>query len=75
MFTKKRNYKIFLTKGRYDGVYTWHYVKVNTLKHPLFQKAIQSGTTDVAQYGEILFSGWGKEPPESVSQKIKENYN
>jgi hypothetical protein len=74
MFNKKRSFKIYLTKGRYNGVHTWHYVKVDALKQPLFQKAIQSGNIDVTEYGEILFSGWGKEPPESISDQIKD-YN
>ena len=69
-----RNFKIFLTQGKYLGVYTWHYVKVDMLKLPLLQKAIKSGTLDVSQYGEILYSGWGVNPPDDVRRKVDALY-
>lgn len=69
-----RNFKVFLTQGKFLGVYTWHYVKVDMLKLPLFQQAMKSGTLDVAQYGEILFSGWGVHPPADIRRKVDEIY-
>lgn len=68
------NFKVFLTQGKFLGVYTWHYVKVDLLKLPLFQKAIKSGTLDVSQYGEILFSGWGVTPPAEIRKKVDTLY-
>jgi len=70
----KSNAKIFLTKGQNDGSHTWHYVKIDALKEPLFKKAIKSGTLDVADYGEVIFSGWGKEPPENIVEIIQKKY-
>lgn len=71
---QNRNFKVFLTQGKYLGVYTWHYVKVDMLKLPLFQKALKSGSLDVAEYGEILFSGWGVNPPPEIRRHVDAEY-
>lgn len=71
---KKSSQKIYLSKGLYEGNYTWHYVVVDALKQPLFKKAVKSGAFDVADYGEVIVSGWGKEPPESVVEMIQKKY-
>ncbi len=69
------NCKIFLTKGKHIGVDTWHYVKVDSLKLPLFKNAIKSGVADVSAFGEIIFSGWGKNPPDEIRKKVDELYS
>ena len=71
---RPHNFKVFLTRGKYLEVYTWHYVKLDILKLPLFQKALKSDEMDVADYGEILFSGWGANPPDDIRRKINETY-
>jgi hypothetical protein len=71
---KKSNHKIYLTQGMHLGVHMWHYVRVDLLKLPLFQKALQSGTVDVAHYGKVLYSGFGMNPPDSIRKKIDELY-
>jgi len=70
----KSSSKIFLSSGFFEGVHTWHYVKINMLKQPLFKQAIKSGSLDVADYGEVLYSGWGEKPPQSVVEMIKKKY-
>lgn len=67
---KTQNFKVYLTQGRFGGVYTWHYVKVDLLKLPLFQNALRTGTLDVSAYGEVLYSGWGKNPPDDVRKQV-----
>ena len=69
-----KNFKVYLTQGKYLGVSTWHYVKIDTLKMPLFQKALKSGVIDVANYGDVLFSGWGMSPPDSIRKKVDQLY-
>lgn len=44
------------------------------LKQPLFKQAIKSGSLDVADYGEVLYSGWGEKPPQSVVEMIEKKY-
>ena len=67
-------FKVFLTQGRYLGVHTWVYVKVDSPKLPLFQHALRQGTVDAAQYGEVIFSGWGEKPPEEVRMQVEALY-
>jgi len=71
---QNHNFKVYLTQGKHLGVYTWHYVKIDLLKLPLFQKALKSGTLDVSQYGEILFSGWGVSPPDEIRKQVDAIY-
>ncbi|MBY0406437.1 MAG: hypothetical protein K2Q01_02005 [Rickettsiales bacterium] len=68
------NFKVFLTQGKYLGVFTWHYVKVETQKVPVFQNALKQGTIDVSQFGEIIYSGWGLMPPDDIRKKVDELY-
>jgi hypothetical protein len=70
-----RNFKVFLTQGRHLGVYTWHYVKVDLMKMPMFKNALKSGTIDVSKYGEIVFSGWGMNPPDDIRRKVDALYS
>jgi hypothetical protein len=65
-----RSFKIFLTRGHFNGIRIWHYVKVDVLKLPLYQKAVQSGSIEVDKFGEILFSGWGENPPDEIRHKV-----
>lgn len=67
-------YAVYLTKGRFHGVPTWHYIKVDLLKLPLLKQALKSGMVDLSRFGEILYSGWGAHPPEHVRHKIDATY-
>jgi hypothetical protein len=67
--------RIFLTQGKYLDVHTWQYVRVDSMKLPLFQKAVKSGVVDAAAYGDILFSGWGKNPPDEIRAKVNALYS
>ena len=61
---------VFLARGFYKSLATWHFVKVDALKLPLFLKQSKTGCIDVAEFGEVLFSGWGSEPPQDIYQKV-----
>ena len=39
-----------------------------------FREKIASGTVDVANYGFVLKSGWGKDPPNEVVDWIDKSY-
>ena len=69
--TKGRGEYVYLVRGTDRGKPAWHYVQVDKLKLPLFLKKIDSGTIDVKDFGVIIFSGWGKDPPEDIVEKIK----
>jgi len=67
---------VYLVQGKVEGGKpAWHYVQVEKMKQPLFLHQSKSGELDVADYGKILYSGWGKEPPEAIADSIKEQYN
>jgi hypothetical protein len=53
----------------------WHYLLVDNLKLPLFLKAATRNEMDVAEYGKILYSGWGVAPPENITEKINKEYS
>lgn len=62
---------ILLVRGSNKGRPLWHYVRVSKQKEPLLRHAVKSGPFDVADYGDILCSGWGKEPPENIRSKME----
>ncbi len=56
---------------RYDrGSPAWHYVLVYDHLLESFKRACASGTVDVALYGHVLDSGWGRDPPKDVVDRI-----
>jgi hypothetical protein len=61
---------VFLVHGKSEGKELWHYVKIPHDSVNDFKKAIQHGKLDVAKYGEVLFSGWGSEPPKDITDKV-----
>lgn len=72
--TKSRDHLLRLVTGKNDGHDAWWYIRV---KHNLFEKykiAVKAEEIDLADYGEVLFSGWGKTPPEDIKKKIEEEY-
>ena len=68
--------RIFLVTGEDRGRACWHYVKGEDNKdtRKAFLDAVATGHANVADYGEIVKSGWGKDPPDNVKEEIKEKY-
>jgi hypothetical protein len=60
-----------LVCGKDRGKPAWHYVLVEPGKVNIFKDKVASGTVDSAKFGEILLSGWGKDPPEDVKSAMK----
>lgn len=65
---------IYLVTGQDKGRDAWHYVLVDPPKLQVFRAKTQGGSLDVADYGKVLYSGWGKTPPEEIKDKIKDAY-
>jgi hypothetical protein len=72
---KKRSDCVFLVRGKDRGKAAWHYVLVDKAKKEMFLAAARGGSLDVADYGEVLYSGWGQDPPPEIKQKIDDEYN
>ncbi|XP_077977942.1 uncharacterized protein LOC144433508 [Glandiceps talaboti] len=61
---------MYLVRGTDRGKRAWHYVQVDRMKYPLFMKNTNGGSLDVVEYGNVVKSGWGEEPPTSVREEI-----
>lgn len=68
------NINLYLTQGLAGNIPVWHYVKVYKQQLPLFLSAIKSGTLDITNFGKVVISGWGEEPPEHVKVRILKEY-
>lgn len=57
-----------------DDFHYWHYVEVSGLKSRLL-KDIKSGTKiDVKNYGNVIKSGFGHNPPQSLHAELEKTY-
>lgn len=65
---------VYLVTGEHEGRPLWHYVQVEKIKKPFFLKAVESPFIELSEFGEVLYSGWGKEPPQSIKDDIKERF-
>ena len=71
-YKESLSYRIYLVRGKDRGRPAWYYVLVEKALLGLFLKRTNGGSLDVADFGAILKSGWGKDPPESIRMEIKE---
>ena len=62
---------IYLVRGKDNGKPAWHYVLVDEGQENAFNEKVSSGTVDVAVYGKVIKSGWGKDPPGEVKNAIE----
>lgn len=65
---------IYLVKGVDAGSNAWYYVLVDRLKLQLFLKALDDDIIHLENFGVILFSAYGDEPPVEVTNKLKAEY-
>lgn len=65
---------IYLVKGVDAGRNAWYYILVERLKVQLFLKALNDDIIHLENYGKILFSAYGDEPPEDITRSLKEEY-
>lgn len=68
--------EVFLVTGGSDnsGRKAWYFIRVDSPKVSAFHRAIKSGNINLDEYGEILDSGYGEQPPESVKQFMRDKY-
>ena len=71
-YNENASERIYLVRGKDRGKLAWHYVQVEKALLPLFLRRTNGGSLDVADFGHILKSGWGKNPPENVRTNINE---
>ena len=59
-----------LVRGKDRGCPAWYYVVVDEEKLDDFKAKLAAGAIDVTDYGRILKSGWGEDPPKDIDRKI-----
>ena len=65
--------RIYLVRGKDRGKPAWHYVLVDKHVLGLFLKKTKGGSLDVKDFGTVLRSGWGQDPPAgTIDQILKE---
>ena len=69
--------RVFLVRGKDRGRPAWHYVLLVDDDEMVgeFQDKVKGGTVDVANYGQVLKSGWGEQPPNEVRDEIDRKYS
>lgn len=65
---------IYLVKGVDAGKNAWYYVLVERLKVQLFLKALNDDIIHLENYGNILYSAYGDEPPATITDQLKDEY-
>ena len=65
---------IYLVKGIDDNRQAWYYVLVERLKLSLFLKALNDDIIHLENYGEVLYSAYGENPPEEITNSLKAEY-
>ena len=61
---------LYLVRGKHEGREAWHYVLVERDLIDDFEEKVRSGTVNVSDYGYVIKSGWGKDPPVDIVDKI-----
>ena len=68
--------RIYLVRGTDRGKPAWHYVLADKHLLGLFLKKTNGGSVDVADFGTVLCSGWGQNPPAgTIDQILKREEN
>jgi hypothetical protein len=65
---------IYLVKGVDDGRNAWYYVLVERPKLQLFLKALNDDIIHLEHYGKVLYSAYGDEPPQHITDALNEEY-
>ncbi len=65
---------IYLVKGIDDNRNAWYYVLVERPKLQLFLKALNDDIIHLENYGKVLYSAYGDEPPQDVTDALNAEY-
>lgn len=69
VLNKKGN--IFYLKSEFNNKPAWYYLDVFPNKLILFKNRIGKESLELKDYGNILHSGWGAEPPKEIKDKME----
>ncbi len=70
---ESRKELVRLIKGVDQGRPVWYYVRVEKAKFALYEARVKrKEQINLQDYGEILHSGWGDNPPENIQELYKD---
>ena len=62
---------LYTVRGKDKGRKAWHCVLIEKELLEEFNVKLETGTVDLSNYGYIICSGFGENPPDSISDKLK----
>ena len=71
-YKKNSTKRIYPVRGKNKDRAAWRYVLAKEHLLDLFLKRAKGGSLDLADFGAVLRSGWGKDPPEGTIDQILE---
>jgi hypothetical protein len=70
-----RSENVYLVKGKDStGRQAWYYVHVHSLKKRQFEALTGMAQMNLNDYGNILLSGYGDEPPQDIVKLARDDY-
>ncbi|XP_013402461.1 ankyrin-3-like [Lingula anatina] len=66
---------VYLVRGNDKERPAWHYVLVKRKLLADFLVKIKGKMIELEDYGKVLSSGWGEDPPDDIRQKVNDKYN
>lgn len=65
---------VFLVTGKDGGRRAWYYIRVRKPRLEAFKRALGGNQIHLKQYGEILYSGFRRDPPEQIGREFAAKY-
>ena len=62
---------VYLVRGTENGKDAWYYVLINSGCKEQFKIALDDDKIDLEKHGIVVYSGWGKKPPENIEAKVQ----
>lgn len=69
-------HNLFLVRGNDStGRKAWYYLQVQRGKVSQFEKQIATTSVKLTDFGQIILSGYGEDPPPDAIEKMKREYD
>jgi hypothetical protein len=69
-----RKSDIFLVVSKTGADYAWYYVLLEKSKKHVFSRILGNKPLQLADYGKILYSGWGQTPPDEIRMAVEKEF-
>ena len=72
---RNRANRIYLVRGKDSRKReAWYYLEVHPTHKYRFEVDLKTGSLKLTDYGQVLESGFGKNPPKSVQKRMQEEF-